>query len=494
MTAPTAAKLSSTWDATTNTKQGWPKFLSTAEISGLRGWTGQSIDFNYPVVAIAGANGSGKSTIVKAIAAAHRAPANTASVTYSPDDFFPKTPWEDVKNVILSFTIREGSSTRTTVLKKPTSRWRGLPERRIRSSFFLDISRIQPANTQIGYGKTAQNLISKGERNELPPREKGIVSRILGRTYETAAIDSEGEKQVGVLSHNGSTYSNFHHGAGEDSALDLMYLISQAPQHSLVIIDEIEAALHPSAQRRLITELLEIVRERKLQVIVTTHSPYILEQLPSRARIYIALDRDGNREIMYGISTDFAMDQLDDEQHADLDIYCEDDESATLIDCLIALGEPAIRKRVRITPAGPAHVVAAVGQLASSRKLRKPGLGVVDGDTQATTGCVALPGTAPPERQVILGLDDEAWKEVASRLGVTVGELLDAKDDAILVPDHHAWTRSIARTLGGLTRPSEVWLAMAQVWSNKIVGPAAAKDWCQPIEAAIEGAETPLPA
>jgi len=32
----------------------WQQFLEMTEITGLRGWTGQSVSFNYPVVAVVG--------------------------------------------------------------------------------------------------------------------------------------------------------------------------------------------------------------------------------------------------------------------------------------------------------------------------------------------------------------------------------------------------------------------------------------------------------
>ncbi len=38
--------------------QAWPKRLEWIEIDGVRGWTGQRIDFNFPIVALVGENGS----------------------------------------------------------------------------------------------------------------------------------------------------------------------------------------------------------------------------------------------------------------------------------------------------------------------------------------------------------------------------------------------------------------------------------------------------
>lgn len=63
----------------------WPQFLETVEISGLRGWSGQTVNFTFPVVAVVGENGTGKSTLLQAAACAYE---NTdASKTFYPSSF-----------------------------------------------------------------------------------------------------------------------------------------------------------------------------------------------------------------------------------------------------------------------------------------------------------------------------------------------------------------------------------------------------------------------
>ena len=109
MAAPTEPKLTAAWDSARHGSGGWPQFLSGVQIAGLRGWNGELVEFRYPVVAIAGVNGAGKSTILKAAAAAYQAPSNGAAATYYPDDFFPVTPWENVAGVsIAQHEVREG--------------------------------------------------------------------------------------------------------------------------------------------------------------------------------------------------------------------------------------------------------------------------------------------------------------------------------------------------------------------------------------------------
>jgi predicted ATP-dependent endonuclease of OLD family len=73
------------------------------------------------------------------------------------------------------------------------------------------------------------------------------------------------------------------------------------PKYGLVLIDEVETSLRPRAQRRLMRNLAHIARERELQIILTTHSPYVLEELPPEGRIYL-LDGVGGKTIVTGVS------------------------------------------------------------------------------------------------------------------------------------------------------------------------------------------------
>ena len=65
----------------------WPKYLRSIEINGIRGWNGEEIRFGFPVTVIAGENGTGKSTIIKAAACAYGSPEGKKK-TYFPSTFF----------------------------------------------------------------------------------------------------------------------------------------------------------------------------------------------------------------------------------------------------------------------------------------------------------------------------------------------------------------------------------------------------------------------
>ena len=52
----------------------WPQFIEYIEIENIRSWKGQGVNFMYPITAIVGENGTGKSTILKSLACCYEHP------------------------------------------------------------------------------------------------------------------------------------------------------------------------------------------------------------------------------------------------------------------------------------------------------------------------------------------------------------------------------------------------------------------------------------
>ncbi|WYL96194.1 MAG: AAA family ATPase [Gloeotrichia echinulata IR180] len=69
--------------------------------------------------------------------------------------------------------------------------------------------------------------------------------------------------------------------------LGLLTVLMNPNQPNLVLLDDIEQGLHPKAQRELMTVFKEIIQDNpNLQIIFSTHSPYIIDELvPSQVHI-----------------------------------------------------------------------------------------------------------------------------------------------------------------------------------------------------------------
>ena len=70
-------------------------------------------------------------------------------------------------------------------------------------------------------------------------------------------------------------------------ALGLLTVLMNPNQPNLVLLDDVEQGLHPKAQRDLIAVLKEILQDNSnLQIIFSTHSPYIVDELiPSQVHV-----------------------------------------------------------------------------------------------------------------------------------------------------------------------------------------------------------------
>lgn len=371
----------------------WPQFLQMVQIDGLRGWTGQAVELNFPVMAVVGENGSGKSTLLKVAACAYGN--KDKDRRFYPSSLFVDTHWDKIEKIRINYRIKRGPIVESYKITKPTARWRVPDKQAQRDVFIFDVSRTLPLDASAGYAKIARSAAAEVESAEISEDFRKHLSHVLGRNYTKARFatsDVDKKRKVGLLGRDWGELSQFHQGAGEDATLDLFLALEGLPRNALLLIDEVEASLHPRAQRRLTRFLLWLSRQRRIQVILSTHSPYVLQELPQEARVLLLPGPQG-LSVVYGVSADFAMTRLDDDVHPEVHLFVEDRDAAVLVREMLA-SEPKAAElipRVSISPVGPANVVMTLGQLANEDKLPYRSLAILDGD-HSVAGCVSLPG------------------------------------------------------------------------------------------------------
>lgn len=466
-----------------NSGGGWPKRLETIEINNVRGWNSQRIDFKFPIVAIVGENGSGKSTVIQAAASVYRG--RTKKLTRFASDFFPATAWDDYKNAQLRYTYREGDSTKSGLVRKPTTRWLGNDERPTRDVDYVDLRRIQPVSARVGYSKIAKSTHTEASFTEFEQKRVDRLSTIMGKIYSSAKMSLssiDAKRKIPVLSEGVYSYSGFHQGTGETTMLE--FLQTDINEYGMLIIDEIETSLHPRSQRRLIRALAEICRERQAQIIITTHSPYVLDELPLEARMYI-LGRGENRTIVSGVSANFAMTEMDDEIHPDCDVYVEDEAAKAIVTEIITQHGPEYAKRCKVIPFGAANLGRSLGEMAAAKRFPRPTCVFLDGDNAASNGCTLLPGDDAPERVVFEDMKAKNWEGLSERLGRDFSRVADACSMAMTLDDHHQWVNSAGSAL--LVPGTQLWQAMCSVWATALLDPDEGKKIIQPIEDALIG-------
>lgn len=357
---------------------------------GLRGIKNLDIDFRYPITVICGKNGAGKTTVLALCALAFHPPKGHRShqarnsfkkgydrsyYTFS-DFFFKGTQDPDISGVGIEWRFKNWHHPHKHITKQ-TEKWMKYPSRPERPVHYVGVSRVVPAvelPVLRNYFKSSAGRVKTQSLNDFF-RQK--LSAILERSYQHVGELTSGRYSLPVCNYR-SPYTGFNMGAGEDTLIDLLYLLQETPNGSLVVIEEIELGLHPSAQARLAQELVNIALHKQLQFVVSSHSGDFIDNLPSLARIVLNATPDGH-EVMYECTTRFALSHISGTSHYELRIYCEDRFAASLIAHLLP---GPVRERVLIIPVGDKAEVArqCIGHLKG--KYEGKCLAVFDGDVK----------------------------------------------------------------------------------------------------------------
>ena len=290
------------WEQLQGKKPHLPHFLTEIHLRGIRGIDNLRTVFDYPVSVIAGGNASGKSTVLFAAACAYRVPG--AGVK----DFVPSTLFpdyrprlgirEDHKDEILidfDYATPEG---RRSMRWRRSKGWNrsflgrknaSQPERPVYLGALGNLS--NPSEVR-GVLSMSRSTLAPQE-TVLPASQIEFAHRMLPFRYSEVVNLSSGTKTLlFAAQEGGAAYSELHMSAGERAILRLSREIAQLKE-ALILIDEVEAGLHPWVQQLLMLQLQQLALRNDLQVIVTSHSPVVLDSVPANGRVFLERDAVG---------------------------------------------------------------------------------------------------------------------------------------------------------------------------------------------------------
>jgi predicted ATPase len=188
-------------------------------------------------------------------------------------------------------------------------------------------------NTIISYYRPNRN---KAKITLTKPETK-IVSDILRKEFETIEIIEHNLfKDWGIsirLKQKNINYSEAFAGSGETAIVILVHKIFNAPEESLILLDEPETSLHSGAQKRLMSFLLEQCIKKKHQIVISTHSPFLIENMPDQSiKVFSTLTSNGKFIINNNRSYKEAFHELEIENTNRKIILVEDKTAKVLLD------------------------------------------------------------------------------------------------------------------------------------------------------------------
>lgn len=181
------------------------------------------------------------------------------------------------------------------------------------------------------YGKCALK-----DRIELSTEEINAINYILGKSYTKIIIVEHkfyggSGSSIIVSTNNSLKYSEANAGSGEIAVIQLVHKVVNAKSNSLILLDEPEVSLHPSAQKNVQTFLLEEIRKNHHQIVISTHSPAIIKGLPVTAIKLFTTNNAGQFHIEENIDYRAAFYELEEYTIDKINIICEDINAKNLI-------------------------------------------------------------------------------------------------------------------------------------------------------------------
>ena len=481
-------RLRELWDNLQARKLHFPHFLSAVTIDGLRGIGPLRIPLDYPVTVIAGENGSGKTTVLLAAACAYRVPGA------GPRDFVPSTLFPDYRPTHPGHADRRNQVSLELEYSTPDGqqamRWNRA--KGWNRSFFGRKGAVQPSRHV--YLRALSNLSIPAEVRgvlSMPKLEKEpladalnasqitLAHRILPFRYSSVVRLSSGSMRLLFAEQAlGPKYSELHMAAGERAILRIAQDVGQM-KDALVLIDEVEASLHPRLQELLLLELQQLALRNGLQVIVTTHSPVVLNTVPPHGRIFLDRSPESGQVSLQTAYKDVVQHAMYGRANESLNVLCEDEAAEGVLLGVFDVVLPRQYMRSDIVRVGrdtgadefPAHARAFTkfGQIRNF-------VFVLDGDQtegdiqrrieDAGPGAtvVFLPGKGSPEQWVWqrlehdpglaaepLGMETRALRDRIQQLNSTYDSASDsdaaiAKEKLYMLAEEAHWqTRDVCR-------------------------------------------------
>jgi AAA15 family ATPase/GTPase len=381
-------------------KEQYGKYLKRVILKRLRGFTDRAVSFDFPVTALVGPNGGGKTTVLGAAALAYR--------EVPPRRFFAKSGKYDasMKDWTVEYDLIDRDLNQRISVQR-TASFKELKWNRTavtRPVLIFGVTRTVPATERRELVKAVGSKFTAAAEFTLTDETAENVEKILGKEiqgYSRLHVDPLGRVSLYTGKNpGGDAYSEFHFGAGEASVIRIVSEIEAAEENSLILIEEIENGLHPVATRRIVEYLIDVAGRKSCQVIFTTHSNDALDPLPSRAiwAVYSGQVLQGKLDIK-------ALRTITGQIQAKLAIFVEDEFAEMMVTTALRYHSGIEIDAIKVHRMGGAMPAIQVNEQHNRDPTATfPSVCLVDGDeherVDPPNAVYALPGDRAPEAYV----------------------------------------------------------------------------------------------
>ncbi|OMF76862.1 MULTISPECIES: ATP-dependent nuclease [Paenibacillus] len=438
--------------------------ITNLQFNNIAGIGEGTINFNGGITAICGANGVGKSTLLNAILSVLRPKQFQNSATYSR---------------LLGSVLDAQITTMKGVVSQSLRFHDGIIDAQVvEEDIEVEAIVIDPSSScyeQVNFFRKMSNLEELLDGYEpIISTEAEIeqVSYIVGKQYTSCKIyeiDDIGDYgvipyfQVSTLNSN---YGTETMGLGELSAHQIIWQLKRSSKNSIILIEEPESYLAPKSQEALLNVIAKYVEERGGWVILSTHSPNILQRIPID-HIRLLTRVDDNVQVITPNSRDAHLTSFGVTLSKSSVLLVEDRFAREFLKLLLSNFDPFLFQKIEILEAGDESKLKSLLRTFPGSGWLKIA-GVFDGDLKSfAEECrwpyTFLPGDVAPEQY----LKQEVLQDIN-----LLSSLLGKSKDSILIilsslegQDHHDWFIEFHNKLG--VSYEQLIFTLFKVWVDK---------------------------
>jgi hypothetical protein len=253
------------------------------EYRGVRGLGNGQVDVAGPIALFCGENGVGKSRLLKTVVAATGGPFS---------DFLPELAAFDGNIQAATLTRRDGEPLRETQIAGVAEirAFLAPPGERLRVRTFDPTVQIPYLLHVIRSDKNFGDLYEGITPQSLAPEQLEELAYLVGRNYEKIEVfeipdygDHEITPYFRAKTVDGA-YGAEDMGLGELALLFIYWTLLHIPEESILFLEEPESFIAPRSQRALIDLIAMYALDRRLFVMLTSHSGLITERVPGHHR------------------------------------------------------------------------------------------------------------------------------------------------------------------------------------------------------------------
>ncbi|OCH48967.1 ATP-dependent nuclease [Aliivibrio fischeri] len=245
--------------------QDFNNIISSISLQSAGRYSLSNIKVDSAITAICGRNGLGKTTLLKIFYKA-----------LSKDTNF------DVKNTIadeissVNFEIKRNGKVINIL---------GNDDKALPNVEYFDGSHfLHTINRECLDSPSKNGWVNGGNKIEIPSDELSVIKLITGKKYEHFNVWEIGHIIEDTIfpyfnvTLDGHEYSNENMGQGEHKLLLLWWKMYSAKKNAFLLIEEPEAYVCPSSQKKMMDMIAYHASKKKINIIMTTHSEHILSK------------------------------------------------------------------------------------------------------------------------------------------------------------------------------------------------------------------------